>query len=116
MTRPEAAVPARAPLACQAGGGCPLPTRGRPHLPHIPPAVGTGPTCASTCLVEGDDASDDGAIKAGRFVELGVLEGNIGNQNYELPADVDLGRYRSVSIWSKRFGVSFAAASLEMAS
>ena len=67
-------------------------------------------------LVEGDDASDDAAIKAGRFVSLGALEGNIGNQNYELPADLDLDRYRSVSIWCKRFGVNFAAAPLSASS
>ncbi len=67
-------------------------------------------------LVEGDDASDDAAIKAGRFVELGALKGNMGNQNYEIPSNVDLDRYRSVSIWCKRFGVNFAAAPLAMAS
>ncbi|MFE8600360.1 DM13 domain-containing protein [Archangium violaceum] len=67
-------------------------------------------------LVEGDDASDDAAIKAGRFVSLGALKGNIGNQNYELPADLDLDRYRSVSIWCKRFGVNFAAAPLPASS
>jgi Electron transfer DM13 len=66
-------------------------------------------------LVEGDDASDSAAIQAGHFVELGKLKGNLGNQNYEIPSDVDLGRYRSVSLWCKRFGVNFAAAPLEMA-
>ena len=63
-------------------------------------------------LVEGDDASNDAAIKEGRFVDLGALKGNIGNQNYELPPDLDLDRYRSVSIWCKRFAVNFAAAPL----
>jgi hypothetical protein len=63
-------------------------------------------------LVEGDDATNDEAIKAGHFVELGRLKGNIGNQNYEIPADVDLSRYQSVSIWCERFSVNFAAATL----
>jgi Electron transfer DM13 len=63
-------------------------------------------------LVEGADASNDAIIKAGRFVDLGSLKGNIGNQNYELPSGLDLDRYRSVSIWCKRFGVNFAAAPL----
>jgi hypothetical protein len=67
-------------------------------------------------LVEGDDASNDAAIKEGRFVELGALKGNIGNQNYELPPDLDLDRYRSVSIWCKRFAVNFAAAPLPSSS
>jgi hypothetical protein len=46
------------------------------------------------------------------FVDLGDLKGNIGNQNYEIPADVDLDRYRSVVIWCVRFGVAFGAAEL----
>lgn len=48
----------------------------------------------------------------GRYIELGKLKGNKGNQVYEIPADVDLGQYRSVSIWCKRFSVSFGAAEL----
>jgi hypothetical protein len=34
------------------------------------------------------------------------------SQNYPLPADLDLARYRSVSIWCARFHVSFGAAAL----
>jgi Electron transfer DM13 len=45
-----------------------------------------------------------------RFVDLGRLKGNIGAQNYAIPASVDLGAYRSVVVWCKRFGVPFAAA------
>jgi hypothetical protein len=45
-------------------------------------------------------------------VNLGPLKGNKGSQNYPLPADVDLARYRSVSIWCARFHVSFGAAAL----
>ena len=43
-------------------------------------------------------------------VDLGVLKGNQGNQNYAIPADVDLSRYRSVTIWCRRFAVGFAVA------
>jgi len=46
------------------------------------------------------------------FVDLGDLVGNIGNQNYEIPADVDLERYSTVVIWCVRFGVAFGAADL----
>jgi len=46
------------------------------------------------------------------FIDLGDLKGNIGNQNYEIPADVDLDRYQSVVIWCVRFGVAFGAAEL----
>ncbi|EPH41845.1 DM13 domain-containing protein [Streptomyces aurantiacus] len=48
----------------------------------------------------------------GRHVSLGKLKGNKGDQNYTLPADVDLNRYRSVTIWCDRFDVSFGATEL----
>ena len=46
------------------------------------------------------------------FIDLGDLKGNIGPQNYEIPADVDLSRYRTVVIWCVRFGVAFGVAEL----
>ena len=49
----------------------------------------------------------------GRYVDLGALRGNVGDQNYPLPADVDLDELTSVSIWCERFSVSFGAAELE---
>lgn len=48
----------------------------------------------------------------GRYVELGELKGNRGNQVYEIPAGADLASLRSVAIWCKRFSVSFGAAAL----
>ncbi|WP_328322570.1 DM13 domain-containing protein [Kribbella sp. NBC_00382] len=48
----------------------------------------------------------------GRYRSLGQLKGNQGNQNYAIPADVDLTALRSVSIWCNRFNVSFGAAAL----
>lgn len=48
----------------------------------------------------------------GRHTSLGGLKGNIGDQNYPIPADVNLADYRSVSIWCDRFSVSFGAAEL----
>jgi hypothetical protein len=48
----------------------------------------------------------------GKYVELGELKGNIGNQNYPLPKDADLTKLTSVSIWCARFHVSFGAAEL----
>jgi electron transfer DM13 len=50
---------------------------------------------------------DDGA-----YLEVGRLKGNRGDQVYELPEGVDLRQYRSVTIWCKRFSVSFGAAEL----
>ena len=49
------------------------------------------------------------------FIDLGDLKGNIGTQNYEIPADVDLDRYSTVVIWCVRFGVAFGAAEINAA-
>lgn len=46
------------------------------------------------------------------FVDLGDLTGNVGEQNYEIPADVDLTVYDQVVIWCVRFGVGFGNATL----
>lgn len=48
----------------------------------------------------------------GKYVELGDLKGNVGNQNYPVPEDADLATLTSVSIWCARFKVSFGAAEL----
>ena len=50
----------------------------------------------------------------GQHTSLGGLKGNIGDQNYPIPADVNLADYRSVSIWCDRFSVSFGAAELNL--
>lgn len=51
----------------------------------------------------------------GKYVSLGKLKGNKGDQNYTIPADVDLADYSSVTIWCDRFDVSFGAALLQTA-
>jgi hypothetical protein len=60
-----------------------------------------------------DDANDNDSVKNSKFISLGSIKGNIGDQNYELPGDLDLNIYRSVVIWCKRFGVNFAVAPLK---
>ena len=65
-------------------------------------------------LVAAGDATDSEMVKKAGFVEIGSLKGNIGDQNYELPADLDLNKYRAVTIWCQRFGVNFATAPLTM--
>ncbi len=45
-------------------------------------------------------------------VSLGKLKGNIGDQNYEIPADLDLSQLKSVLIWCEPFRVPFIAAPL----
>ncbi|MEV0988899.1 DM13 domain-containing protein [Streptomyces sp. NPDC049949] len=51
----------------------------------------------------------------GKHVSLGKLKGNKGDQNYEIPAGVNLADYSSVTIWCDRFNVSFGAAALQAA-
>ena len=63
-------------------------------------------------LVPAPDVQDDATVKTVGFVELGVLKGNIGDQNYDIPSTVDLANYRTVTIWCKRFGVNFGSAPL----
>ncbi|MEQ4721023.1 DM13 domain-containing protein [Nonomuraea sp. B19D2] len=52
------------------------------------------------------------AFDDGRHLELGHLKGNQGNANYSIPAEADLSTLKSVTIWCKRFSVSFGAAAL----
>ena len=53
---------------------------------------------------EGNDV--DGATR------LGALKGNIGNQQYDLPAELRLGDSATVVVWCRAFSVSFGAATL----
>ena len=53
-----------------------------------------------------DDVTDGG------FINLGKLKGNVGNQNYEIPAGTDVSAYGSVVIWCELFGVLFSPAAL----
>jgi electron transfer DM13 len=46
------------------------------------------------------------------FTDLGALKGNKGNQQYELPRELDLDRYTTVVIWCRAFSVNFARAPL----
>ena len=50
--------------------------------------------------------------KAFRTGKSQHFKGNIGDQNYALASDLDLAKYRAVSIWCKRFSVKFGAAAL----
>ncbi len=58
-------------------------------------------------LVEDRDAYDDGD-----FYDLGPLTGNQGNQNYGIPADVELDEYMTVAIWCRRFNYTFNAGTI----
>jgi len=63
-------------------------------------------------LVAVADAKDNDTVTKSEYVDLGSLKGNIGDQNYDLPASADLAKYRAVTIWCKRFSVNFGTAPL----
>ena len=54
------------------------------------------------------DKGDD----LGEFIDLGKIKGNVGGQNYELPAEYDPDVHQFVMIWCLRFNVPFAAVPL----
>ena len=56
-------------------------------------------------LIPQDGSMDDS-------VDLGSLKGNVGDQNYEIPVDVDITQFGSVLIYCVPFSVNFASASL----
>lgn len=50
---------------------------------------------------------------AGEGKSLGTLKGNMGNQNYEIPSDVDIAQYTEVVIWCRAFDHDFGYATLQ---
>ncbi len=67
---------------------------------------------------EDDFATDNGpdlyavVYVGGERLELGVLKGNQGAQNYEVPSDVDPASIEAVAVWCKRFDSTFTTATL----
>ena len=62
------------------------------------------------------DSSGWGVFDDGASLDLGDLKGNVGDQNYPVPAEAHLDGLTSVSIWCARFHVSFGAAALTLTS
>ena len=54
-----------------------------------------------TYMVAADDAKDAASVERAGFIDLGVIKGNIGDQNYTLGTDFDLADLH-ISIWCKR--------------
>lgn len=49
---------------------------------------------------------------ASDFINIGKLKANNGNQNYEIPKETDLSKYKTVLIWCRPFSVLFGSAAL----
>lgn len=63
-------------------------------------------------LVRHPDPTQSGDVRDGDYIDLGPLKGNIGNQNYPIPAGTDVAEFRSAVVWCRAFGVLFASAPL----
>jgi hypothetical protein len=66
-------------------------------------------------LIAAKDADDDANFlkNSTEKIELGVLKGNEGDQNYDIPKGTDLQKFQAVSIYCERFNANFDAAPLE---
>jgi hypothetical protein len=66
-------------------------------------------------LARSDEANLTQEIVKGQLdsVELGSLKGNQGDQNYDLPASVDLQKYNAAVVYCERFHAVFGLAQLE---
>jgi len=63
-------------------------------------------------LVPVDPVPAESGTQITGYYNLGRLKGNIGDQNYEIPGDLDLNQFKSVVIWCEAFAVPFVAAPL----
>ncbi len=58
------------------------------------------------------DPTKSSDVSGGTWLALGQLKGNIGDQNYDIPAGTNITDFGSVVIWCEQFGVLFSPASL----
>ena len=75
-------------------------------------AVTNGPAL-HVILSPHPDPTRSEEVKQGGYVDLGPLKGNRGNQNYPVPAGVDVSPINSVVIYCKPFSVVFSVATLQ---
>jgi hypothetical protein len=71
--------------------------------------VENGPDLRVYLSTAPSDSLDDDVFNED-YIDLGTLKGNVGNQNYKVPADLKLDRYKSAVVWCRRFSVGFAVA------
>lgn len=51
-------------------------------------------------------------LKKGEYIIIAPLKKYSGTQTYALPNNINLGRYKSVAIWCRKFNATFGAANL----
>ena len=66
-------------------------------------------------LIAAEDAKDDENSLTEKVdrIDLGPLKGNDGDQNYVLPAGIDLTTYKAVAFFCERFNANFGRLPLE---
>jgi hypothetical protein len=63
-------------------------------------------------LLANHPAPADRAEGMASYLDLGSLKGNVGSQNYEIPASADISQFQSVVIYCEPFHVVFSTATL----
>jgi len=64
-------------------------------------------------LTPNSDPKTRGDVMPKGYVDLGKLKGNIGNQNYFVPNDVDVSGYQTVVTYCLLFHVLFSVAQIK---
>jgi len=93
------------------GNAAVLETDGRAIVRFTDFEVTNGPDL-KVWLVKHANPQSSSDVSDSEWLALGPLKGNIGDQNYEVPADADISEFGSVVVWCEAFGVLFAAAPL----
>ncbi len=93
-----------------------LRTAGGSHVLRFTEFKSTNGPDLKVYLVKALEIKNSSDVTASEWHSLGRLKGNIGDQNYTLPPDLDPRNYGSVVIWCEQFGVLFSSASLASAS
>ncbi len=66
------------------------------------------------CLVAAADCPENESVERAGFIALGPLRGAEGDQSFDVPIELDLHRYRAVTIWSRKYRVNFTTAPLKI--
>lgn len=87
---------------------------GRQYLRLTDFSTSNGPDVHVVLAQSGDQYLTQEIVKGELdSLELGALKGNQGDQNYDVPASVDLQKYNAVVIYCERFHAVFGVAKLE---
>lgn len=65
-------------------------------------------------LIAAPDAFENETVEKSEYVSVGPLQKSEGDQSYQLPDDLELNKYRAVTIWSLKYRVNFITAPLAL--